>query len=67
MVQLLLQAGADVNAAAKDGLTALIYAGAKGHVDVVQLLLQAGAHVNAEDTNGHAEIARLLKEAAPQK
>ncbi len=43
IVELLLNAGAKVNAKDKDGNTALVWALAKGHDDVVNLLQQAGA------------------------
>ncbi len=42
-VQALLDAGADVNAKQKYGGTALKYAIAQGHTEIVELLKQAGA------------------------
>ena len=42
----LIQKGADVNESNSYGITALILAALKGHVDCVRLLIQAGAHVN---------------------
>jgi ankyrin repeat protein len=53
-VQLLLAAGAAVNAAGDDGWTPLLYAADNGHSDVVQLLLAAGANVNAATTSNWA-------------
>ena len=44
--QVLLEAGAVVNRAKRDGLTALHLAVFKGHKAVVRLLLVAGADVN---------------------
>jgi ankyrin repeat protein len=41
VLQLLLAAGADVDAAAADGSTALHYAAQRGHAAVVQLLVDA--------------------------
>lgn len=48
----LLAAGADVNAAADYGETALIAAAAKGHTRVVQWLLEAGARPDARRGDG---------------
>jgi len=43
VVRLLIEAGADLNAADKEGTTALILATLNGHLDVAALLLDAGA------------------------
>ena len=52
-VRRLLYAGANVNAQLDEGITALIIASSKGHVDVVRLLLQqSGVEVNARAENG---------------
>lgn len=63
---------ADVNARERHyGDTALMWAAAAGHVDVVRLLIEAGADVRAVDNegvtalhlaraNGHAEVAAAL-------
>jgi len=56
MVELLLAAGADVNAKSNYGDTALHYAARGGHVDVVELLLEAGADVNAKNKNGRTAL-----------
>jgi len=45
-------ARADVNAAEKDGWTALHWAAMEGHTDVVRLLLQNGANVEAVTERG---------------
>ena len=67
--QLLIEAGADINARDKNGETALMRASAKGVSDRVKLLINAGADVNAiDDAFGHtalmeastAGIAQLL-------
>ena len=52
VVELLLAAGADVDAESNIGETALHYAAAYGHADVVELLVSAGANVNAQDKDG---------------
>jgi hypothetical protein len=68
----LLDAGIDVNAKARYGGTALMFAADKGRLDVVTLLVERGANVNAEDTfyrfkaidlalaNGHRDVATYL-------
>ncbi|XP_077997004.1 uncharacterized protein LOC144450278 isoform X2 [Glandiceps talaboti] len=72
--KLLLEAGAQVNAAAIFNTTSLHYGAQKGHLDICKLLLEAGAQVNAADGNertslhlgaikGHLDICKLLLEA----
>jgi ankyrin repeat protein len=74
-VQALLEHGADVNARARGGGTALTLAATGGDARIVRALLDRGAEVESEsarpDTNalklavkyGHDEIVRLLKKA----
>jgi ankyrin repeat protein len=52
----LLKGGADVNAADKDGATALHKATQIGDVELVQLLLGAGADVNARTKTGRTAL-----------
>jgi hypothetical protein len=52
VVDLLIKAEANVNAADKSGDTALMKAALNGYLDVVQLLLEGGANVDAADKNG---------------
>jgi hypothetical protein len=52
MVQILIEAGANVNARTRSGFTALMVAAGRGHTEVVQKLLEAGADVNAKANNG---------------
>jgi hypothetical protein len=61
VVEQLLKAGADVNAAATEhgGLTALQGASEGGHIQVVERLLQAGADVNAAATGYRGRTALL--------
>ena len=70
-VKSLLAAGADANAAAEGGETALMRAVSKGNLEIVEVLLNAGGDVHAKSENGftplfmavffgHAEIARTL-------
>jgi ankyrin repeat protein len=44
--------GADVDAADKDGITALMEASIAGHLDVVKALMKAGAGVDKEVPSG---------------
>ena len=73
-VKFLIAKGADVNAKALIGETALMMASGKGHKEVVELLLAKGADVNAKRTDGatalmmatekgHKEIRELLIKA----
>ena len=70
-MQALIDNGADVNAKADNGGTALMGASIGGHKEIVQLLLANGADVNAKGNNGetalmaasslgHKEIVQLL-------
>ena len=47
-----INAGANVNAKGKYGITALISAVGNGHTETVKALIQAGAEVNAKDEAG---------------
>ena len=74
LARLLLEAGADKDAARSNGTTPLLIAAGNGHLEVVRLLLGAGADKDtAKSTgataliiaaeNGHLEVVRLLLEA----
>ncbi|HUW83232.1 MAG TPA: ankyrin repeat domain-containing protein [Phycisphaerae bacterium] len=75
-VRSLLSAGADVNAKATAGVTALWQAAANGHTEIVKALLESKANVNVQrktDSStplfvaavyGHADIVKVLLEAA---
>ena len=77
-VQVLRDAGADVNARNNAGETALMMAATLGHTKAVQALLDADANVNDENNvgdtvlmmatrNGHDEVVRLLKSAGAKR
>ena len=68
VVKLLLEAGADKDAAQQNGRTALHVAARKGCFKVVKLLLGAGADADVKDSNhkfpldlAHGEVAHLLQ------
>lgn len=56
VVDLLIQAGSNVNAKDKDGTNALMAAAARGHKDVVELLLKANCDVNVQNGDGHTAL-----------
>ena len=56
IVELLLEAGADVDADIDDGRTALHLAAEKGYASVVERLLAAGADPNVQDGNGNTPL-----------
>ena len=71
-VEVLLAAGADVNAATRTGETALLAAAARGHEEIAARLLDAGAEVDVRDRAlgtpldaaeraGHQGVARRLR------
>src|SRR3989442_14297973 len=72
MIELLLKAGADPNAALPEGETALMTAARSGSVDAVNTLVARGADVNRKEAwrgqnalmwaaaEGHAEVLRGL-------
>ena len=56
IVEMLLKAGADVDARNKYGYTALIEASWGSHIDIVRMLLKAGADVNAQNHFGYTAL-----------
>ena len=55
-VQLLLNAGAEINASSAYGTTALINAAIGNHTDIVDMLLRAGASVHHRDIDGRGAL-----------
>jgi len=70
---LLIEFGANINAADKDGATPVFYAAGNGHTEVIKLLIECGVEVNTADTDdytplniaahiGYTEVVKLLIE-----
>jgi len=51
IVRELINRGADINAKANDGYTALIEASANGRIEVVRELINRGADINAKNND----------------
>ncbi|PTB44224.1 hypothetical protein M441DRAFT_99046, partial [Trichoderma asperellum CBS 433.97] len=51
-IKLLLEHGAEIDAADINGKTPLIHASSVGHENTVKVLLEYGAEVNAADNDG---------------
>lgn len=56
IVEDLLHAQADPNAALEDGATPLLFAGSYGHTDRIPLLLHARADINSADLEGNTAL-----------
>jgi uncharacterized protein len=52
----LIEAGADVNAAAETGTTVLMVGAGRGHAEIVNLLLEGGADASATDMHGKTAL-----------
>lgn len=57
LVQMLVQAGAALNQADSDDTTALMFAAAQGHGDIVDMLLAGGADPDRQDAEGLTALA----------
>ena len=73
MLSLLIENGADINAKANDGWTALMEAAYEGHIETIKFLIEKGADINPKtedgktaadlaNEKGHKHIAAWLKE-----
>jgi ankyrin repeat protein len=62
LVELLIEAGANVNAQNDCNSTALMFASRCGHISVVRTLLAAGANVNVQHITGKTPLAYALHE-----
>ena len=56
-IKVLLDRGADIDARANDGKTALILAAFLGRSGAVEILLERGADVNAADNGGRTALS----------
>jgi ankyrin repeat protein len=63
MIDVMVKAGADVNAALKSGATPLMYAARAGNPQAITLLLDRGAKVDARE-NGRGETALMFAAAS---
>lgn len=61
IVEMLLEAGADIEHRNDQGETALISAAQNGHKEIVQMLLDAGANVNQENADGETALDLAIK------
>ena len=64
VVKLLLEAGADKDAANNLGITALHSAAESGHIEVVKLLLAAGADKDKADSEERTALHRTIRKIA---
>ena len=61
VVGVLLEAGAEVNARSRRGMTALMQAAGRGHKGTVVLLLEADADVTLKDAYGWTALTRAKR------
>lgn len=66
-VKLLIGAGANVNARANDGSTALHKAATIGKIEIIRLLLQAGADPSVNDKKGRSPADVAMSEVGKPK
>lgn len=58
IIQLLVDAGADINAVTDDGRTPLMQAAIQGHVDCVKTLLRNKADASIKDADGKMPVEK---------
>ena len=61
IVEMLLEAGSNIEHRNDQGETALIAAAQNGHTEIVQMLLDAGANVNQENADGETALDLTIK------
>ena len=57
VVNLLIERGADVRRASSDGVTPVMAAASRGHLNIVKILLAHGADIQTRDRNGWTALA----------
>ena len=62
IIDILLNAGADVNSQNNDLETVLMYASSGHHISIVKILLDAGADINCKDCDGLTALIRAVME-----
>jgi uncharacterized protein len=64
-IEMLVAAGAEIDARNEDGCTALHHAASQGHLPAVRRLVELGASLDVRDDDGRTplEVATLLKES----
>lgn len=50
----------------QDGLTALMEACIKGHVEIAEILVKHGAHKGLKDANGRSAMVRFRQDSSPK-
>lgn len=66
LLETLLDYGADVQARARAGNTALHYASMYGFVDGITTLLSRGAFIEAQKQDGHAPLMEAIRRSQPR-
>lgn len=62
VIRLLIEAGADVDAAGEDGMSALLWAAEEGSDDCVGLLLEAGSRLDGRDQFGNSALQLAIRD-----
>ena len=66
VARLLVEQGADVNAASEQGETPLMQAALMGRTEVARALVEAGANLNTKDNRGQAPLQHAVEHSHSQ-
>eukprot|EP01006_Ploeotia_vitrea_P017373 TRINITY_DN48489_c0_g2_i1.p1 TRINITY_DN48489_c0_g2~~TRINITY_DN48489_c0_g2_i1.p1 ORF type:complete len:910 (+),score=59.93 TRINITY_DN48489_c0_g2_i1:27-2732(+) len=77
-VEMLIDAGGDVNAVSENGMSAILYSASFGHADILRLLVSKGGDINLSESDkdlalhlacqkGHLDAVRAIVELAPEQ